>query len=110
MGTVANAAQAIQSRDAQSGGEVPVRTASHRSLAQLPSEFLRNHTRLVVKQGYTGIPFEGRTIDAAGYRQLAFPIEVLQQAQLAIDAGRIFHARNAHVERSRGLSGNYIDS
>src|ERR1700757_819249 len=97
MGPIADAPQAVQSRNSETGGEVSVGAPSHGSFAQAPSQFPGDECGLLVKSGDPRGAFHRRTVHAAGDRELASVIERPKRTQLAVDAGRVFYAGDADI-------------
>src|SRR5215510_3469676 len=110
MGTITDAAQAIECGDPKTGGEISVGAAAHRGLIQLPSQLLRDEGRFVKEHGDPSVSLQGWTIDSSRHCQLALPIEGLQRTELAVNASRILHARDADINGGAGFGGHYVDA
>src|SRR5580704_11901712 len=64
VSSVADAAQPVEGRNAEAGGEVSVGTASDSGFAELPAEFAGNLHGPVVEHGYSGGALHRRAIHA----------------------------------------------
>src|SRR5713226_8961090 len=67
-----------------------------------------NLSSFVVERGHAGGSLHWEAVDAAFQLELAVPVEWLQRAQFAIDAGSLFRALDAHVNARRRVGCDYI--
>src|SRR5690348_3920142 len=108
MRSLANAAHAIEGRDADASGEISVGAAAYSRFFQLPFNLLRNCLCLFVERGDTGIPLHGQTVHATIDAERAVLVERLQRAEFAIERGRLLGEFDSHIDFYRRLCCDYI--
>src|SRR5208282_1244612 len=108
MRSVAYAAETVERRNTQTCGEITIGTAAYCGFSEFPSQFARDGCSLRVQRGHSGSALHGRTVDSSGDFDLAFAVEGTQAAHLFVDPGRVFPARDAHIDLRRRFGGHHV--
>lgn len=106
--SLTNGAQAVESRDADAGGEVSIRASTDGSFFELPADLVGDGLRLLVERGDTGGALHGQAVDAAVDVQFAMLVEGLKGAHFSVKAGGLFGTFDADVDFGDGFGGNDV--
>ncbi len=99
MRTVAHCAEAVESWNAQRGGEISVRAATDGAFAQGKIHLFRERLR-AGEESRAHFAFERRTVETAGDFKASSPIKWPQSVQSALQVAHVGDAKGAQIEYS----------
>ena len=108
MGSFADGAEAVESRDSQCGSEVAVGGSAGRGFVEREAEIGCKFTGSLEETHRSAEALHWRAIDAASDGEGAALVGWLEREEFLFDAGAVGFARDADVDFGPGLSGNYV--
>src|SRR5579859_3914421 len=108
MGAVAEGAHAVEGGNADSGGEISVRTAADSGFLEFPVNVSGERRRFFIEGDDACVTFHGQAVDTAADFQLAMLVYRLESAEAAIDTGGLFGALDAHIDFDDGVGGDHV--
>src|ERR1700704_2679822 len=99
MRAIAHSAEAVQSGDAQRGGEISIRAAANGAFAQREIHLLREGFG-AAEEGCAHFAFEWGAVEAAGDFKSGSPVKWPQSVQAAFQAAHVGNAKRTQIENS----------